>query len=144
MALTNLNISGIGEGYVLDHIKGGMSMKIYEYLKLGELQSSTVAMIMNAKSNKMGTKDIIKVECPVGSIDLDILGFIDPNITVNIIKDAVIIDKIKLSLPETVENVISCKNPRCITSIEQELKQVFYLANKENRIYRCKYCDAKY
>lgn len=144
MGLTNLNISGISEGYVLDHIKSGMSMKIYEYLKLGELSDSTIAMIMHAKSNKMGSKDIIKVECPVGSIDLDILGFIDPNITVNIIKDDKIIDKVKLSLPAQVENVIRCKNPRCISSIEQELKQIFYLSNKEQRIYRCKYCDAKY
>lgn len=139
-----LNISGINEGYVLDHIRGGTCMKIYKDLHLEELDGCTVAMIMNAKSSKMGTKDIIKVECPLGSIDLDILGFIDHNITVNVIKDKQIIDKVKLALPEKVVNVIRCKNPRCITSIEQELKQIFYLSDKEKEIYRCKYCDAKY
>ena len=139
-----LNISGIHEGYVLDHIKAGMSMKIYDYLKLGELDNCTTAIIMNAKSNKMGSKDIIKVECPIDSIDLDILGFIDHNITVNIIKNDEIVDKRRLSLPKEIKNVIQCKNPRCITSIEQELDQIFFLADPDREIYRCRYCEEKY
>ncbi|MDY6352787.1 aspartate carbamoyltransferase regulatory subunit [Candidatus Weimeria sp. HCP3S3_B5] len=139
-----LNISGIHEGYVLDHIKAGMSMKIYDYLKLDELGEATIAMIMNARSQKMGHKDIIKIECPLGSIDLDILGYIDHNITVDVIKDDRIIKKEKLSLPKQVVNVIRCKNPRCITSIEQGIDQVFVLADQEHEIYRCKYCDEAY
>ena len=139
-----LNISGIHEGYVLDHIKAGMSMKIYDYLKLSELNDSTVAIIMNAKSNKMGHKDIIKIECPIESIDLDILGYIDHNITVNIIKDDEIVEKHPLQLPKQIKNIIKCKNPRCISSIEQELEQVFILSDPEREIYRCKYCEEKY
>lgn len=139
-----LNISGIHEGYVLDHIKAGMSMKIYDYLKLGELKDTTVAMIMNAKSKKMGHKDIIKIECPLGSIDLDIIGYIDHNITVDVIKNDTIISKEKLSLPKMLKNVIRCKNPRCITSIEQELDQVFVLTDEKNEVYRCKYCEEAY
>ncbi len=139
-----LNISGIHEGYVLDHIKAGMSMKIYDYLKLGDLEGCTVAIIMNAKSNKMGAKDIIKIECPIDAIDLDILGYIDHNITVNIIRDDEIVDKKRLSLPKEIKNVIKCKNPRCITSIEQELDQVFFLADPDREIYRCRYCEEKY
>ena len=139
-----LNISGIREGYVLDHIKAGMSLKIYHYLKLDELPDGTTAIIMNARSNKMGKKDIIKVECPVGSIDLDILGYIDHNITVNIIKDDEIVEKRGLKLPKEIVNVIRCQNPRCITSIEQELTQIFYLADEEREVYRCRYCEEKY
>mgnify|MGYP002625051874 CR=1 FL=1 len=110
-----LNISGINEGYVLDHIKAGMSLEIYHNLKLDELDDCMVAMITNAKSKKMGRKDIIKVECPVDAIDLDILGFIDHNITVNVIKDGEIVDKKELVLPGEIRNVIKCHNPRCIT-----------------------------
>lgn len=139
-----LNISGIREGYVLDHIQDGRSMMIYDYLHLEDLKDCTIAMIMHAKSNKMGSKDIMKIECPLGSIDIEILGFIDHNITVNVIKDEKIIDKVQLALPKTIKNVITCKNPRCITSIEQELEQVFYLSDKDREIYRCKYCDEKY
>lgn len=139
-----LNISGINEGYVLDHIQGGRSMMIYEFLHLEELKDCTVAMIMHAKSRKMGSKDIIKIDCPLGSINLDILGYIDHNITVNVVKDKKIIDKVKLSLPKTIANVIKCKNPRCITSIEQELDHVFYLADESRELYRCKYCDERY
>ena len=115
-----LNISGIHEGFVLDHIKAGMSLQIYRDLKLDKLDC-TVAIIKNAKSSKMGKKDIIKVECPIESLDLDILGFIDHNITVNVIKGDKIVDKMELKLPHQVKNVIKCKNPRCITSIEQEM-----------------------
>jgi aspartate carbamoyltransferase regulatory subunit len=139
-----LNISGIHEGYVLDHIQAGMSMKVYDYLKLSELEGCTIAIIMNAKSNKMGHKDIIKIECPLGSIDLDILGYIDHNITVDVISHDEIIAKEKLSLPREVKNVIECKNPRCITSIEQELDHIFVLTVAQKEIYRCKYCEEAY
>ena len=139
-----LNISGIREGYVIDHIKAGMSLRIYEDLKLNELEHCTVALIMHAKSNKMGEKDIIKVECPLGAIDLDILGYIDRNITVNVIQNDEIIEKHTLTLPKQIKNVISCHNPRCITSIEQELDQVFILTDPERAVYRCKYCEEKY
>lgn len=138
-----LNISGISEGFVLDHIKAGMSLQIYHNLKLDELDC-TVAIIKNAKSNKMGKKDIIKVECPVESLDLDILGFIDHNITVNVIKGDKIVEKKELTLPKKVTNVIRCKNPRCITSIEQGLEQIFVLTDEKKEVYRCKYCEEKY
>ena len=138
-----LNISGIHEGFVLDHIQAGMSLQIYHDLKLDKLDCS-VAIIKNAKSSKMGKKDIIKVECPVEMLDLDILGFIDHNITVNVIKGDRIVEKKILKLPKQVKNVIKCKNPRCVTSIEQELDQIFLLSDEKREIYRCKYCEEKY
>ena len=138
-----LNIRGIHEGFVLDHIQAGMSLQIYHDLKLDKLDC-TVAIIKNARSNKMGKKDIIKVECPVEALDLDILGFIDHNITVNVIQGDRIVEKKVLSLPTEVKNVIKCKNPRCITSIEQELDQVFQLTDPNKEVYRCKYCEEKY
>ena len=138
-----LNISGIQEGFVLDHIQAGMSLQIYHDLKLDKLDCS-VAIIKNAKSSKMGKKDIIKVECPVEMLDLDILGFIDHNITVNVIKGDRIVEKKILKLPKQVKNVIKCKNPRCVTSIEQELDQIFLLSDEKREIYRCKYCEEKY
>ncbi len=138
-----LNVSGIREGYVLDHIKAGMSLQIYHDLRLDEMDVA-VAIIRNARSNKMGKKDILKVECDIDSLDLDILGFIDHNITVNIIKDEKIVEKKKLKLPKQVVNIIKCKNPRCITSIEQELDHIFLLADPEKEIYRCKYCEEKF
>ena len=138
-----LNVGRLSEGVVLDHIKAGKSMTIYHDLKLDTLDCC-VAFIKNAKSDKMGRKDIIKVECPIDSLNLDILGFIDHNITVNIIKDGEIVEKKELSLPKEIRNVIRCKNPRCITSIEQELDHVFILADPEKEIYRCKYCEEKY
>ena len=138
-----LNIGGLHEGFVLDHIEAGKSMEIYKYLGLDKLDC-TVAIIKNAKSNKMGVKDIIKVECPIENLDLDILGFIDHNITVNIIKDEKIVEKRILKLPKQITNVIKCKNPRCITSIEQGLDHVFILADPEKEVYRCKYCEEKY
>ena len=138
-----LNISGIQEGFVLDHIQPGMSLRLYHDLKLDQLDCS-VAIIKNAKSSKMGKKDILKVECPIEALDLDILGFIDHNITVNVIQDNKIVAKKELQLPKQVKNVIRCKNPRCITSIEQGLDQVFFLADKEREIYRCQYCEEKY
>ena len=130
-----LNISGIHEGFVLDHIQPGMSLQIYHDLKLDQLDC-TVAIIKNAKSNKMGKKDILKVECPVEALDLDI--------TVNVIKDDKKVEKKKLQLPKQVKNVIKCKNPRCITSVEQGLDQIFLLTDPEKEVYRCKYCEEKY
>ena len=115
-----LNISGIREGVVLDHIQAGKSMEIYRYLGLGKMDC-TVAIIKNARSSKMGRKDIIKIEGPLDSLDLDVLGYIDHNITVNIIRDDRIVEKRCLNLPNRLVNVIHCKNPRCITSVEQEL-----------------------
>lgn len=138
-----LNVGRIEEGFVLDHIKAGKAMTIYHDLKLDKLDC-TVAIIKNARSEKLGKKDIIKVECPVDMLDLDILGFIDHNITVNVIEHGEIIHKKELTLPKQVVNVIRCKNPRCITSIEQELDQVFILADSKKEVYRCKYCEEKY
>ena len=138
-----LNISGISEGFVLDHIQAGMSLRIYKDLNLDKLDC-TVAIIKNAKSSKMGKKDIIKVECPIDGLDLDILGFIDHNITVNIIHDSTIVDKKQLTLPKSIKNVLKCVNPRCITSIEQELDQIFVLTDEKKQIYRCRYCEEKY
>ena len=133
-----LNVGALREGYVLDHIKAGKAMTIYHDLKL-DMLDCCVAIIKNAKSNKMGKKDIMKIECPIDFMDLDILGFIDHNITVNIIKNGEIVEKKRLSLPKQVTYIIKCMNPRCITSIEQGLKQVFVLADEEKQVYRCKY-----
>ena len=138
-----LNIGGLHEGVVLDHIPAGKAMDIYKRLKLDKLDCQ-VAMIMRARSNKMGQKDIIKVEAPLELLNLDALGFIDHSITVNIIKDAVIVEKRKLNLPKKLVNIIHCKNPRCITSIERGVDLVFYLADPADDIYRCVYCDEKY
>ena len=143
MVENTLNIGKIAEGFVLDHIQAGKSMDIYKYLNLDQLDCC-VAIIKNAKSNKMGKKDIIKIECPIDIIDLDILGFIDHNITVNIIEDSKIVEKKDLKLPAEIKNVIKCHNPRCITSIEQGLDHVFVLTDPEKEVYRCKYCEEKY
>lgn len=138
-----LNISGLNEGIVLDHIQAGMSSRVFHYLRLDQLDSE-VAIIRNARSNKMGRKDIIKIECSIDDVDLDILGYVDHNITINIIKDGRICEKRTLSLPQKITNVIQCKNPRCITSIEQELPHVFTLTDPANATYRCLYCEEKY
>ena len=143
MLTSQLNVGRISEGFVLDHIQAGKSMDIYHYLQLGELDC-VVAIIKNARSNKMGKKDIMKIECPIELMDLDILGFIDHNITVNIIANEQIVEKKDLQLPQQITNVITCKNPRCITSIEQEIDHIFDLTNKEQEIYRCRYCEEKY
>ncbi len=143
MAKNTLNVSSISEGFVLDHIEAGKSMEIYSHLNLDKLDCC-VAIIKNARSQKMGKKDIMKIECPIDIIDLDILGFIDHNITINIIQDDKIVEKKRLTLPKEIRNVIRCKNPRCITSIEQELDHVFVLTDEEKQIYRCKYCEEKY
>ena len=143
MVKHTLNVSSISEGFVLDHIEAGKSMEIYKYLNLDKLDCC-VAIIKNARSEKMGRKDIMKIECPIDFIDLDILGFIDHNITVNIIQDDHVVEKKLLTLPKQIKNVIRCKNPRCITSIEQELDHIFVLTDEENQVYRCKYCEEKY
>ena len=143
MLENTLTVGRIAEGFVLDHIEAGKSMEIYKYLHLDKLDCC-VAIIKNAKSNKMGKKDIMKIECPIDFMDLDILGFIDHNITVNIIENGEIISKKSLTLPKKIKNVIRCKNPRCITSIEQGLDHVFVLTDEENQVYRCQYCEEKY
>ena len=137
-----LNIGGLNEGVVIDHIVAGGAMRIYEYLNLEKLDCS-VAIIKNAKSNKMGKKDIIKIEGPI-RVDLDMLGVLDPNLTLDIIKDGHIIEKRNPRLPELVTGIIRCKNPRCITSIEQELVHKFRLTNKEKGVYRCIYCEQSF
>lgn len=137
-----LNIGGLTEGVVIDHIKAGGAMKIYEYLNL-EKQDCSVAIIKNAKSNKMNKKDIIKIEGPI-TVDLDILGVLDPNLTLDIIKDGKIVEKRNPNLPEQVTGIIRCKNPRCITSTEQGLLHRFRLTNKEKGLYRCIYCEQAY
>ena len=138
-----LNIGKIEEGFVLDHIEAGESLKIYKHLGLDKFDC-TVAIIKNAKSKKMGKKDILKVECPIEELNLDILAFIDKNITVNVIKNSEIIQKLNLTLPKEIKKVLHCKNPRCITSIEQELPHIFILTDEAKGIYRCKYCEEKY
>ena len=135
-----MNIDSIKNGIVIDHIQAKMGLEIYDVLKLGELDCS-VAIITNARSEKMGRKDIIKIDRAI-DLDLDILGYLDPNITVNIIKDDVRVEKYHVELPKEIRNIIKCKNPRCITSSEQELEQVFVLADKDRKKYRCKYCEA--
>lgn len=137
-----LNISGLNSGVVIDHIQAGRSMEIYNYLNL-EKMDCAVAIIKNAKSNCMGKKDMIKIEGSI-NLDLDMLGVIDPNITINIIEYGHIVKKRHLNLPTEVTNIIKCKNPRCITSIEQELPHIFKLTNKEKGVYRCVYCEQSY
>lgn len=137
-----LNVDSLTRGIVIDHIKAGSCMSLYKYLELDKLDCS-VAIIKNAKSNRMGKKDIIKIDGML-DLDLDILGFLDCNITVNIIDNGKIIEKKNLVLPHTIRNVVSCKNPRCITSIEQGIDQVFTLADPDTHSYRCLYCEQKY
>ena len=134
-----MNIDSIKNGYVIDHIQAGKGMEIYELLHLNKLDCQ-VAIITNAKSQKSGKKDIIKIDKEI-PIDLETLGFIDHNITVNVVKDDKIVEKRKLSLPDKIVNVAKCKNPRCITSIEKNLDQIFILTDKEKEVYRCKYCE---
>lgn len=136
-----MRIDSIKNGIVIDHIAAGKAKEVYDALDLGKLDFQ-VAIIMNCRSNKMGKKDIIKIDNDF-DVDLDVLGYIDPNITVSIIKNGETVEKKKLQLPEKIINVAKCKNPRCITSVERDLDQVFYLANREKRIYRCYYCESK-
>ena len=136
-----MNIDSIVNGIVLDHIKAGKSMEVYNSLGLDKL-SCSVAIIKNVKSQKMGKKDIIKIDEDF-EVNLDVLGYIDPGITVSIIKEGKRVEKLNLDLPEKITNIEKCKNPRCITSIEQELDHIFYLADEKQRIYRCIYCESK-
>ena len=136
-----MTVDEIKNGIVIDHITAGLGMKIYTLLKLENLACS-VALINNADSRKMGKKDIIKIDDNI-ELNTDILGYIDPDITVNIIKDGKTQEKKRIALPEKLTNVITCKNPRCITTTEQELPQIFKLTDKENRVYRCLYCESK-
>ena len=134
-------IDAIKNGIVIDHITAGKAMELYRILGLGKLDC-TVAILKNVVSAKRGRKDIIKID-QIMELDWDVIGYVDPNITVNIIKDGVRVEKRQLNLPETITNVIHCKNPRCITSVEQELPHVFQLTDRENRVYRCLYCETK-
>ena len=134
-----LNIDKIKNGIVIDHIKAGQGIKIFNWLGLDKA-TYTVAFVINANSSKIGKKDVIKIDNDI-TINFDVLGLIDPNITVSIIKDEDIVEKRKLKLPEKVENVLKCKNPRCITSTEKYIPHVFHLENQELQTYRCEYCD---
>ncbi len=134
-------IGQIKDGIVLDHITAGHGMTLYNFLGLDELDCQ-VALIKNAESVKMGRKDIIKID-KVIDINMDALGYLDPGVTVNIIKDGKLAKRQNIDVPERIENVIRCKNPRCITTVEQELPHIFTLRDKENRVYRCLYCESK-
>ena len=136
-----MNIDGVTTGIVLDHIQAGKSMEIYEYLGLDKLQSC-VAVIQNVRSAKYGKKDIIKIDELI-DLNLDVLGYFDPNITVNYIKDGNLLEKKHLALPDRLTDVLHCKNPRCITSCEQEIPHVFELVDRDKKIYRCIYCDTQ-
>ena len=137
-----MNIDGVKTGIVLDHIKAGKSMQIYELLGLDKI-NNCVAIIQNADSAKYGKKDIIKID-QIIDLDFDVLGYIDSNITVNIVKDGKLERKHHMELPQALKNVVKCKNPRCITSVEQEIVHTFKLVDKENKVYRCIYCDAEH
>ncbi|MCD8066433.1 MAG: aspartate carbamoyltransferase regulatory subunit [Oscillospiraceae bacterium] len=136
-----MNIDSIRNGYVIDHITAGRGMEIYNLLKLNRLDCQ-VAIINNAVSGKFGRKDIIKVD---GEFELDmaVLGYVDPGVTIDVIRNGVLVEKKKAALPEKLTNVLFCRNPRCITPVEQEIPHIFRLANAEKRIYRCIYCDAE-
>ena len=136
-----MNVDSVKNGIVIDHITAGLGMTVYNLLGLDTLDCP-VAIIKNVSSRKMGKKDIIKVDGDI-ALDLDILGYVDPGITVNFIKDSVLVDKRNIELPERLINVVKCKNPRCITTTEQELDHVFKLTDREKRIYRCIYCEVK-
>ena len=136
-----MKIDEIKNGIVIDHIPAGRGMTLYELLGLDSLDCP-IAFIKNAPSAKMGKKDIIKIDADI-TVNFDIVGYVAPSVTINIIKDSAICEKKSVSLPETLKNVIKCKNPRCITTVEQELDHIFVLKNKEEKLYRCLYCDGK-
>ena len=136
-----MNIDSIRNGVVIDHITAGKAMYLYNILHLDELECQ-VAIIKNATSNQMGKKDIIKIDSDI-DIDLNVLGFANPNLTVNIIKDGKLVEKRHIDMPETLTNVLFCKNPRCITTTEQEIKHIFKLTDRKTGTYRCIYCDTK-
>jgi len=136
-----MTIDSIKNGIVIDHIPAGKSMTLYKYLKLDEIDCS-VALLRNVHSNKLGKKDIIKID-GVLEMNWDVLGYLAPDCTVNVIRDGEIVDKRFLQLPEKLTGVIQCKNPRCITTIEQELAHIFKLTDRKKGVYRCIYCEAK-
>ena len=136
-----MNIDAIQNGIVIDHITAGRGMLLYELLELGKLDCS-VAIIKNAPSKKSGKKDIIKIDADI-PVNLDVIGYVDPGVSVNIIRNGVLVEKRTIDMPELLTNVIRCKNPRCISSVEQELKHVFRLTDRENKVYRCLYCETK-
>ena len=136
-----MNIDSIQNGIVIDHIKAGSAMVLYDLLHL-DLLDVSVAIIKNVNSRKMGKKDIIKIDADI-PVDLDVIGYVDPDATINVIKNGVLAEKKSLSLPLTLTNVLRCKNPRCITSCEQELPHVFRLTDEKTKQYRCIYCETK-
>lgn len=136
-----MNIDAISNGIVIDHITAGRGMKLYDLLGLEKLNCS-VAIIKNVNSKKQGKKDIIKIDEEI-PINLDVIGYVDPGVIVNIIRDGQLVEKRSIEMPETLTNVIFCKNPRCITSCEQELKHIFKLTDRKNKVYRCLYCETK-
>ena len=136
-----MNIDSIQNGIVIDHITAGRGMKLYELLGLEKLDCS-VAIIKNVHSVKQGKKDIIKIDADI-PVNLDVIGYVDPGVTVNVIRGGELIEKKRIDMPETLTNVIFCKNPRCITSCEQELQHIFKLTDRKNKVYRCLYCETK-
>ena len=136
-----MNIDSISNGYVIDHITAGKSMEIYRLLGLAGTDIP-VALITNCASSKLGRKDIMKIDADI-ELDLDVIGFVDPDVTVSVIRDSKCVEKLTLALPERLVNVVKCKNPRCITTIEQELDQCFRLTNRAEKVYRCEYCETK-
>ncbi len=136
-----MNIDSIKDGFVIDHITAGRAMKIYELLGLDKVDCP-VAIITNAGSKKMGKKDIIKIDGEV-PLSLEVIGYVDPKVTVNIIRSGNLTEKLTIPMPDTLKNVIFCKNPRCITSVEQEIDHIFKLTDKEDNVYRCIYCETK-
>lgn len=137
-----MNIEPIQNGVVIDHIEAGRAMQLYRLLKLGSLDAS-VALIKNVPSKKMGKKDIIKIDADI-DLDFDVIGFVDPSATVVIIRNGKLVEKRSIALPEKLTNVIFCKNPRCITSVEQEIDHIFKLSDPDKKEYRCIYCETKY
>ncbi len=136
-----MNIDSIKNGLVIDHIRAGGAMDLYRLLHLGDLDC-TVAIIKNAPSQKLGRKDIIKIDSP-DNLDLGVIGFVDPDATINVIREGKLVSKRKLDLPERIVNVLKCRNPRCISTVEPGLDQVFFLSDRETHTYRCLYCEAK-
>ena len=136
-----MTVDSIKNGIVIDHIRAGGGMELYRFLKLDHL-GCPVALMINVSSKAMGQKDIIKVDGPIG-IDLNVLGFIDQNITIDVIENEVCVKKYHPELPDEIRDVVRCKNPRCISTVEQELPQIFHLTDKKNKVYRCVYCDGK-
>lgn len=136
-----MNIDSISNGIVIDHITAGKGMKLYELLGLDKLDCS-VAIIKNASSKKLGKKDIIKIDADI-PVNLDVIGYVDPGVSVNVIRDGVLAEKRTIDMPEILTDVIKCKNPRCITSVEQELRHIFKLTDRKNKVYRCAYCETK-